>query len=639
MGPTYSELVALFRNYHGSTGLAASYDEMTAGASQRIFLVPPFEVYRHEAEITRILLDSGLEANINTKFAWEHVRDHQDVCCVLLTATAITFTPITVPVSALPYFQNGVRRVYLSATLSAPDAFARTFGRVPEKLVAPTTTAGECERLILIPSMMGDGSSDIEATKAVIKDRKALILVPTYSRSEQWQEIAAPPPKDAVTEHVNAFRDADPASSEKLILAARYDGVDLPGDTCRQMVIDDLPMGSGPLERFQWEALNLSNSLRSTLASRIVQSFGRISRGMSDHGVVFLTGKRLVQWVIVPRNLAALPRFLQKQIQLGYQISETLSSVGDVSAATTACLERDESWLETYANFMKDAEAEDGGGDPDKLATLALSEAMFSEALWRRDFAEAAKALTKTLETAYEVSANTGAWHSLWLGYAVERAGDLDSARDLYKRAHAVQKNIPTWPFQTEGVSSAHVPQQILEIEKQIDYAPGSACHLPKTLNSDLALLNGSGSVPQTEEALRCLGQYLGFLSTRPEKEVGTGPDVLWRTEDGGALCMEAKTGKEKSSQYKKDDVGQLMDHVQWVKDNTDATTIVPAFVGPLVPASGSANPSPDVLVIELSQFEAIGQRLVSALSDASKDALPITLRSSLLDTLAACRT
>jgi hypothetical protein len=31
--------------------------------------------------------------------------------------------------------------------------------------------------------------------------------------------------------------------SSKLILAARYDGMDLPGDTCRLMILDELPMG------------------------------------------------------------------------------------------------------------------------------------------------------------------------------------------------------------------------------------------------------------------------------------------------------------------------------------------------------------------------------------------------------------
>jgi Rad3-related DNA helicase len=91
---------------------------------------------------------------------------------------------------------------------------------------------------------------------------------------------------------VEAFKAA--AAPAKLLLVGRYDGVDLPGDTCRVMVIDGLPSGVGPLERYLWEQLRMAKVLRSMVASRVVQSFGRIFRGMSDHGVVVLTGRSLV---------------------------------------------------------------------------------------------------------------------------------------------------------------------------------------------------------------------------------------------------------------------------------------------------------------------------------------------------------
>ena len=111
------------------------------------------------------------------------------------------------------------------------------------------------------------------------------------------------------------------------------------------MILDDLPTGAGPLERFLWERLNLANTLRTLIASRVVQSFGRISRGLSDHGVVVLTGRRLVEWLTVPRNLSTLPAFLQKQIQLGQAVSEDCETVDDLLRARDACLARDKDWI------------------------------------------------------------------------------------------------------------------------------------------------------------------------------------------------------------------------------------------------------------------------------------------------------
>ena len=150
----YNELVSLFSEYHRSVGRASSYGEVANGTSARLFFIPPFEVRRHAEEVRRILSEASLSEHLESMFTWDHIIDHEELCCWLVSSHEITATPPTVPVSTLPYFGKGIRRVYLSATLAAPDAFARAFGRVPQEFVAPPTPAGECERMILIPSLV-----------------------------------------------------------------------------------------------------------------------------------------------------------------------------------------------------------------------------------------------------------------------------------------------------------------------------------------------------------------------------------------------------------------------------------------------------------------------------------------------------
>ena len=128
-------------------------------------------------ELRRILLAANLGQHRRTMFSWEHIRDHEDLCCLLISSSEVTLTPPTVPVSALPYFNQDVRRVYLSATLSAPDAFVRAFGREPDRFVSPSTTAGECERLVLVPSLSEAVEDDVDSGMAIVNDKKALILV------------------------------------------------------------------------------------------------------------------------------------------------------------------------------------------------------------------------------------------------------------------------------------------------------------------------------------------------------------------------------------------------------------------------------------------------------------------------------
>lgn len=632
MPNTYSAIVNLFRSYHQEIGRESSYAELRNGRSQRLFMIPPFEVRRNVSEIRRIFLEAELDRSTETMFAWEHIRDHEDLCCLMVSNTAVTLTPPTVPISSLPYFNRGVRRLYLSATLGAPDAFARAFGRVPEKMIAPSTTAGECERMILIPANSDAEAADIESTIDVIRDRKALILVPTYRRSEQWKRIASPPTQAQVTDAFNAFRIAsEPA---KMIMVARFDGIDLPGDTCRVLVIDDLPTGTGPLEHFQFESLGMQVSYRSILASRVVQSFGRISRGMSDHGVVILTGEKLVDWLKIPSNRSLLPLFLQKQIKIGESISDGASSANNLASAANSCLSRAKGWTDFYADNMRTDIADNVSVDHEKMCAVALAETNYGTALWNRDFEQAIRTLNDdVLNAAFGVSQNTGAWLTMWLGYAFDLVGDADSASRHYAKAHGLSSNIPPMVVPL-SISGAGTPlrKQITNVSRQMEIIRTTDVRLPRSIDQDLDHLNGSGSATQTEEAIRYLGQYLGLESTRPEKEFGTGPDVLWLGDDGSAICMEVKTGKGAETEYRKDDVGQLANHVQWVKDNAETAKIVPLFVGPLTPPSDSASPSPDVLVVELSRFEDLAQKLVSALRDASRDALPLALGNRLTD-------
>src|SRR5208283_5312412 len=92
------------------------------------------------------------------------------------------------------------------------------------------------------------------------------------------------------------------------------------------------------------------------------------------------------------------------------------------------------------------------------------------------------------------------------------------------------------------------------------------------------------------------------------------------------ALCMEAKSDKTSAQNYWKKDVSQMHDHIQWVKDHCDSSEILPAFVGPILPPANDANPSPDIEIIEVSEFSALADRLRGALSDICMTALPLTL-------------
>jgi len=637
----YLLLAREFADYFRSVGMVTSYEDIVEREKTGLLLVPPFEVRKSFETIRKLLHDSTVPTETKTLFAWDHLKDHIDICAFLVSSSEITITPPYIPVRTLPYFSRDLRRVYLSATLSAQDAFIRTFGNRPDLQISPSTSAGECERMIILPTATEDCQSDISATKEAIHQHKALILVPSYQRAGEWSDVAELPEADQTATDIEAFRvNAKPI---KLVLPARYDGVDLPGDSCRVVVIDDLPSGVSPLERFQWEYLGLSKTLRSVVASRIVQSFGRISRGVKDHGVAILTGRRLVEWLQVPANRAALPPFLQKQLQLGVDLSKK-AHVSEIGSMIDSCMRRDNDWIDAYEDYMQVAAAEsttnsaeaasetigigDASQDQNPLSDLARAESSYAKHMWSREYMQAAESLMKTIEKAGNLSENTACWHKFWAGYALECAGDSKVAMQLYRQARSGSRNLPSYRAQQELVSRDQTSQQALAVARLFDERGNGKYSAPRQLADHFRNLNGSGSFRQVEEALCHLGRYLGFESSRPEKEHGTGPDVLWVFPDQTAFCIDAKTDKNEESPYKKDDLGQMSDHVQWVRNSIQTKRIVTVFVGPDRPATRSANPPEGAMILPLENCNRVAKVVQEAYQNIAETAISSTLPS-----------
>ena len=100
-------------------------------------------------------------------------------------------------------------------------------------------------------------------------------------------------------------------------LASFAEGVDLPGDYCRHVIIAKLPFAvpNDPLQEAlaEWIELQGGNSffdIALPLASlRLIQASGRLLRTESDTGVVSILDKRLLTKRYGTQLLNALPPF------------------------------------------------------------------------------------------------------------------------------------------------------------------------------------------------------------------------------------------------------------------------------------------------------------------------------------------
>lgn len=618
----YDGIISLFRPHYQKIGKITSFNEINEGINSTVVLLSPSAVKNNFAEIYRMITESGVLGKGGNIFSWEHLKDHLDLCSFLISSGSLQITPAFIPVTSQQVFGKGIRRVYLTATMLGADAFIRTFGQELDHVVQPKTTAGECERLILLPGQRFGFDNDVDFTKTILDGKKVLVLTSSNFQAGRWSDFGSLPKREEAAEAISNFKKS--TENVKLILAGRYDGIDLPGDTCRHMVLDGLPNGTSLLDKYAWSGLNLANTLRSLIGCRIVQSLGRISRGMSDYGVVIITEKNYVDWLVTPKNMASLPQFVQKQVKLGIEVTGSVNSCAEMKDAMDAFLARQTGWLSFYETFMSECETNHIDQDIEILINFAKAEVKFSKCYWDRDFSQAAKIFTDIIDSAFDFSAGLGSWYCLWAGYCLEKLND-ESFSNYYRRAYGATKAIPKYCSDELNLPNTYWSSQILNIANEFQNKGQSSVAVPDKLFFNIRHLDGSGTVNQIEESLRFLGQYLGLDSTRPDKEVGSGPDILW-IGNGLALAIEAKTSKEDPVPYSKKYIGQLAQHINWVQDHHKVDKIIPIFVGPVCPASTSSSPSDDMMVTTLIEFKNLADRLISAYDDIAASAIPITL-------------
>ena len=146
----------------------------------------------------------------------------------------------------------------------------------PESLVIqPSGKSGDAQRLfVFVPGK--DDESQRNAAQALVAGRKCCVISPSHRKGEDW----VPPAVIYESRHGQGEIDRFAKSTEvqMLGLVARYDGIDLPGDACRVLILDRLPSGETLIDRFIDESIRVETIRMAHTATRVVQAIGRIFR-------------------------------------------------------------------------------------------------------------------------------------------------------------------------------------------------------------------------------------------------------------------------------------------------------------------------------------------------------------------------
>ena len=581
---SYERLAAMLMPAFEATGFGMTFEAIIEGKEWAVLEVPYWkwvELIPQVAEVAKEI-DS---------LAWPLIRDDLKNCHCLVGRRSISIVPILPPVDLLPTFHNASRRIFMSATLTDDSVLAATFGIAAEIVSRPIATASLAsvgERMILIPGFRNDLQEDSVRKRATdviqeVAERNlgAVILSPSKELADAWSGVARV--LDTPEKVATAISEMQKGSDRRpIVLANRYDGIDLAGDSCRLLVMDGLPQGRSDYETYRASALIDSGEIASSMAQRVEQGLGRGSRGGGDYSAVVLLGDDLVEWISLSDNWNYMTTSTRAQIFIGEKTSEALDGVDDLIDSIWQCIDRNEDWIKYHQVTLADrVEIEQ---PPTRSDSPMLIERKAYEAARIGEFSKAcnymsAEADAKAMPRDYKAWFLQNAARYAWL------ADDRLTAIDLQKRAYSINRALFKPPIDEDPYVASAGPEfdQTSMMLRRIDLYHKPAAYLSRVQTLLRPLTVPNASFGQFEEALKDLGEVLGFDSERPDsgRKPRKGPDVLWLMPNLKAFVIEAKNEKGDAGHLHRDDHGQLLQSCVWFETHYpdwtyDAIVVLP---------------------------------------------------------------
>lgn len=614
----YRDLVGQFRSTFEMVHAIGTLDTMLAGRDEGVMEVPHW-AWLDAAPTVRTRIQS--EDDDRFRFNLPLVRDHFEFSHALISNDAFTITPLLPPVDLVPSFADCDRRVFMSATLADDGLLVRTFGASAESMSKPITTrsvAGLGERMILAPTL-----SDLSRDSAVAAARRladqvrqqgkgAVVLVPSRNHAKDWQDVGKVCVGNAVEAAVERLQQPTRRGETLPVLVNRYDGIDLPHDSCRLLILDGRPLGSNHYDLYRASVLPTLSSTSIAQAQKVEQGMGRGTRGAGDYCVVLLLGADLVAWLGQNGTQQTLTPGTRAQVVLGREIANQVKSPGELVEAAWQCLERNGEWQQTHAQRI--AEAGEVQANAEQLVAAGRVERRAFEKMLHQQFAEACDFLTRQAQDAKWNDEFRG-WLLQLASRAAWLANDGNRADLLQKEAYSSNRNLtkPRADIRYQPLARG-TPQATNVVEIVEGYAAMRSAVLDE-IDTALAALHAEATANRFEQAIQELGRFLGLTSERPEKRRGAGPDNLWLGDGKLGFVIECK--HMKTTPVNKADHGQLSLSEKWFRRHYPAWRGVAIIVhrdGRATAQSGAVESDTRVLTID-----ALG-RIKSALKAIYRD-------------------
>jgi replicative superfamily II helicase len=562
--PTYQLIRDLFSSALENQG-AGTFSDIQNGDTDSLLPVPYWEWNERSSEVVSILSKKVYEESQKTSpdpskmvprhdiwFVWPLLKDIVHNCRCVLSGGGLEIAPYLCPLELFGSFNRAEHRVFMSATVTDDSFLIKGLRLSVETIKNPLASKNEKwsgEKMILIPSLIHEtlDRSTIVQEFAKCKTGRSygvVALTPSFNGSRDWAKYGAKV-VDSSSIRMGIQQLKDKQFDDALVIVNRYDGIDLPDETCRILNFDSRPYSESLLDRYEEQCRSASEISITRLARTIEQGLGRSVRGEKDYCVIVLVGAELIKVIHSTASRKHFSNQTQAQIELGLQIAtmaeEEISGGKTPMEALhnliTQCLKRDDGWKAFYIEKMNAINFVRPFG---RVLDIYKAELEAEEEFQTGNPAEAARTVQTLIESHIQEKEEAG-WYMQEMARYTLSTSKTESNR-LQLEAHRKNRYLmrPKTGMQVDRI-------EVISHRRVTNICEWVAAHksydqLDLQVQEVLAGLDFGIGAERFERAFKDLGVALGFASERPEKEWKEGPDNLWGVEDGHFLVVECKS-------------------------------------------------------------------------------------------------
>lgn len=601
----YRKLFLLFREALAQQSPTGIYD-VEADDPRKVLLVPFWAWQDKQNEVLSILHSHRKDKEF--EFIWPLIHEALPLAQCVFGMGEMEISLRCLPIDVIPSFAAAKRRIYMTATLADNSVLVTDFQADPKLIARPVTPSSADDlgdRLILAPQELNPHITDEEIKRYAVQlaaKHNVVVIVPSKNRASFWQNAAKMTlTADNLYEGVEALKRAHIGL---VVLVNKYDGVDLPGDACRVLIIDGIPEAIHAIDRVDATALEGSEFLLARNIQRIEQGMGRGVRSNDDYCVVLLLGARLAERIHGTRPAQLFSQATWQQILLSRQASQQLygKSLADIDEAVQVCLTQNSQWRKASRAALVSVEY----AQEDVVDSVAVAQRQAFDDGQIRQYQRSVESLQLVINQVSDMRLR--GWLKQQLAEYMHHL-DPVSAQQLLLSALSDNRRLLK-PI--EGITYSRLsPMARTQAESLIAYA-SERYQTPNdyliAINSVLDDLEFSTNSYKRFEAAMCdLACHLGWASQRPEIEYNDGgPDVLWALNEQRYLVIECKN-EATVNLVTKDYSNQLSGAMNWFEKHYGKTCqATPVLVHPSTIFSKQASPHGDTRVIDAGRLNAL---------------------------------